>query len=64
MKHSSFPKQELFSGLAAIVQVENGSPVPVKCTKKLYSAIVSHVTTVSIIPLCQVSASYINYVAI
>ena len=50
-KHTSFPSQEEFASLAAVVQVESSStasPMPVKCTKKLISNLVNHVDTVSI----------------
>jgi hypothetical protein len=51
LKNSSqLPDQDLFAELAALVQVENsnsGSPVPVRCTKKLYTNLINHVDTVS-----------------
>lgn len=48
LKHSSLPAQELFADLAAIIQVENGSPVAVRCTRKLFNNLSNNVDAVSV----------------
>lgn len=48
LEHYSIPSSELCSGLADIVQVENGgSPASVKCSRKVYYSIVRHIDSVS-----------------
>lgn len=47
IEHKSFRRGEECAGLANIVEVKNGSPAPVKCTRKVYYSIVKHIDAVS-----------------
>ena len=54
--------QELFAELAALVENStNRSPVPVRCTRKLFTNLTNHVDTVSVQSVClQAVTSYKN----